>query len=179
MTNSLRDMLPVRTKPPQLQWMGRLLHRISYLKIAFYLLAIFFQVQAMFLSSEMTFTKNLNSMLLMYGIAMSFESLRDNDILSEEERRWYLTKPNLWIGVIGLMFGGGLLAMVIGCLQFFLTQEYELGWGITTFGLGVIALGRQQYDQFMTALSITDAGGERRCIVAGKQEESLDSGRRS
>lgn len=159
MTNSLHEMLPVRAKSPQLQWMGRLLHRISHLKIAFYLLAIFFQFQAMFLSRGTAFTKNLNSMLLMYGIAMSFESLRDNDILSEGERRWYLTKPKLWIGVLALMFGGGLIAMVIGCLQFFLAQEYELGWGITTFGLGVIALGRQQYDQFMAVLSITGEGG--------------------
>jgi hypothetical protein len=159
MTNSIREMHPLRTKLSQLQWMGRLLHRISHLKIAFYLLAIFFQFQTMFFSRGMAFTKNLNSMLLMYGIAMSFESLRDNDVLSEGERRWYLTKPKQWIGFLVLMFGGGLIAMVIGCLQFFLTQEYELGWGITTFGLGVIALGRQQYDQFVAVLSKAgDAG---------------------
>ena len=52
-----------------------------------------------------------------------------------------------------LLFGGGLMAMAIGCLQFFLTQAYDLGWGITTFGLGIIALGRQQYDQFIAVLS--------------------------
>jgi magnesium-transporting ATPase (P-type) len=129
------------------------LHRISYLKIAFYLLGMFFQVQAMFFSREMIFLKNLNSMLLMYGIAMSFESLRDNDALSEGERRSYLTKSKLWAWFLALLFAGGLFAMAVGCLQFFLTRDYELGWGITTFGLGMIALGRQQYDQFTAVLS--------------------------
>jgi hypothetical protein len=167
MTNSLREMHPVRTKLSQLQWMGRLLHRISHLKIAFYLLALFFQFQAMFLSRDTAYVKNINSMLLMYGIAMSFESLRDNDILSEKERRWYLTKPKQWVGIIALMFGGGLIAMVIGCLQFFLNQEYELGWGITTFGLGVIALGRQQYDQFVAVLSKAGDGDSQNANGSG------------
>lgn len=107
----------------------------------------------MFFSRGAAFTKNLNSMLLMYGIAMSFEGLRDNDALSEKERRRYLAKPKLWVWVLALLFGGGLMAMAIGCLQFFLTQEYDLGWGITTFGLGIISLGRQQYDQFVAVLS--------------------------
>jgi hypothetical protein len=132
-----------------------LLHRLSYLKIAFYLLGVFFQVQAMFFSQGATFPKRLNSMLLMYGIAMSFESLRDNDALSDGERRLYLTKPKLWAWILALMFVGGLLAMAVGCLQFLLTQNYELGWGITTFGLGMIALGRQQYDQLTTVFSKT------------------------
>jgi len=153
MTNSLAEKLPVREKPLQLQWLGRVLHRISYLKIAFYLLALFFQVQTMLFSSGTAFLKNFNSMLLIYGIAMSFESLRDNDVLSERERRWFLSKSKLWVWVLALLFSGGLIAMAIGCLQFFLTQEYDLGWGITTFGLGIIALGRQQYDQFMAILS--------------------------
>lgn len=153
MTHSTHKILPVRTKPPQLQWLGRLLHRISHLKIAFYLFALFFQVQTMFFSRGSAFPKGLNSMLLMYGIAMSFESLRDNDVLSEKERRWYLDNPKVWVGVLALLFGGGLIAMAVGCLQFFLTQEYDLGWGITTFGLGIIALGRQQYDQFIAVLS--------------------------
>jgi len=153
MDHSQHERLPVRAKAVQLQWLGRVLHRISYLKIAFYLLALFFQVQAMFFSREADFVKNLNSMLLMYGIAMSFESLRDNEVLTDGERRWYLTKPRAWVWVLALLFGGGLFAMGSGCLQFFLTQEYELGWGITTFGLGIIALGRQQYDQYMAVLS--------------------------
>ena len=107
----------------------------------------------MFFSHGTAFTNNLNSMLLMYGIAMSFESLRDNDVLSERERHWFLAKSNLWVWVLALLFSSGLIAMAIGCLQFFLTQEYDLGWGITTFGLGIIALGRQQYDQFIAILS--------------------------
>src|SRR5512145_2605291 len=98
MTNSPRTILPMRAKPSQLQWLGRLLHRISHLKVAFYLLALFFQIRAMFFSNEMTFLKNLNSMLLMYGIAMSFESLRDNEALSEKDRQWYLARPAWWIG---------------------------------------------------------------------------------
>jgi len=153
MTNSLHETHPTRVMLPRFQWLGQWLHRISHIKIAFYLLALFFQVQAMFFSRGPAFLKNLNSMLLMYGIAMSFESLRDNDKVTDGERRWYLTRPNLWMGILFFMLGGGLIAMAIGFLQFFLNQEYELGWGITTFGLGVIALGRQQYDQFMAVLS--------------------------
>jgi hypothetical protein len=98
MTNLLRETPSVRTKPPQLRWLGRLLHRISHLKIAFYLLALFFQVQAMFFSHETAFTRNLNSMLLMYGIAMSFEGLRDNDALSERGDGRILLNPNCEFG---------------------------------------------------------------------------------
>jgi uncharacterized membrane protein len=152
MTNPPRETFPLRLPQSQWQWLGQLLHRLSYLKIIFYLLGIFFQVRAMFFSQGTSFPKNLNSMLLMYGIAMSFEGLRDNDALSDGERRSYLAKPKIWGRILALTFVGGLFAMVVGCLQFFLTQNYELGWGITTFGLGMIALGRQQYDQFMTVL---------------------------
>ncbi len=153
MANTLRETHPVRTKLLQLQWLGSVLHRISYLKVAFYLLALFFQVQAMFFSQGAAFTKNLNSMLLMYGIAMSFEGLRNNDALSQKERHWYLANPKILVWVLAMLFVGGLFAMAVGFLEFFLTQEYDLGWGITTFGLGMVALGRQQYDQFMAVLS--------------------------
>ena len=44
-------------------------------------------------------------------------------------------------------------AMAVGFLVFMLRQNDELGWGITTFGLGIIALGRQQYDQYVQVLA--------------------------
>jgi hypothetical protein len=161
MKTSPRETISTQTRQPRLQWLGQLLHRISYIKIAFYLLGIYFQFRAMFFSHETAFLNNINSMLLMYGIAMSFESLRDNDALTDGERRSYLARPGLWAWFLALLFGGGLISMAIGCMQFFLAKELDLGWGITTFGLGIIALGRQQYDQFTTVLSRAQANETR------------------
>ena len=142
-----------RSRPAPILRLGNVLHRISHVKIVFYLLGMYFQARTMFFGDDAAFIANLNTMLLMYGIAMSFESFRDNEKISETERRWYLGKPALWFLVLAMLFGGGLLAMAVGFLVFMLRQNDELGWGITTFGLGIIALGRQQYDQYVQVLA--------------------------
>lgn len=146
-----------RGVPPPWLRLGRLLHTLGHLRIPFFALAVFFQFKTMFFSTGKPFLDNLNITLLMYGIAMSFEGLRDNGAISEKARREWLAHQKAWRWMIAAVFLGGLFSMAVGCSQFFLTDNRELGWGITTFGLGMIALGRQRYDQYTSVLSAAAA----------------------
>lgn len=58
--------------------LGRHLHVLSHGRLVFWVLAFYFQFKTMFLSSDGTLINNLSTTLLMYGVAMSFESLRDS-----------------------------------------------------------------------------------------------------
>jgi hypothetical protein len=145
----------IPTRGVQAPWprLGRLLHALSHVKFLFWALGAFFQFKTMFLSTGRPFLDNLNRTLLMYGIAMALEGLRDNERMSEKGRRECLTHQAMWRWMIAGIFTGGLFSMAVGCAQFFLTDNRELGWAITTFGLGMVALGRQRYDQFASVLS--------------------------
>ena len=133
--------------------LGRYLHAVSHAKFIFWALGIFFQFKTMFLSPGRSFLDNLNMTLLMYGIAMSLEGLCDNAVIPEKGRRECLEHQKTWRWMIAGVFAGGLFSMAVGCAVFFLTDNRELGWAITTFGLGMICLGRQRYDQFTSILS--------------------------
>jgi len=133
--------------------LGRYLHTISYLRILFFILALYFQFKTMFLSTGDIFIENVSKTLLMYGIAMSFESLRDTSTISMKKRGEYHTHRTLFRWTILFVFAGGIFSIVVGCFQFFFTDFHELGWAITVFGLGMLSLGRQQYDQLSSALA--------------------------
>jgi len=131
--------------------LSRILHTVSHVKYLFWALGIFFQARAMFLTDGPAMVDALSTTLLLYGIAMSLEGLRDNSAISEKHRRALLDRPSLFLVTIGLVFLGGLFAVGVGCSQFFLSKNRDLAWAITTFGLGMVALGRQQYDQYLSA----------------------------
>ncbi len=143
-----------RKGAPARFWFGRLLHWASHLKFPFGALGVYFQARAMFFTQGPALIDALSSALLMYGIAMSFEGLRGGDDVSEKHRRALLEKPRLFQATIAAVFAGGLFSIAVGCSQFFLSRDRELAWAITTFGLGMIALGRQQHDQFVSVRSV-------------------------
>lgn len=130
--------------------LGRILHTISHLQILFWCLGLFFQFKTMFLSEGKALFETLNTTLLMYGIAMAIGGLRDNNRISEKARREFISARKIWRWVIVALFIAGLFSLAVGGAQFLLTTNRELGWAITTFGLGMIALGRQRYDAFMS-----------------------------
>lgn len=131
--------------------LGRLLHTVSHVKFPFWVLGIYFQAQAMFFTKGPALVDALSTTLLLYGIAMSFEGLRDNNAISEKHRRALLDRPSLFQFTTASVFVGGLFSIGVGCSQFFLSTNRDLAWAITTFGLGMVALGRQQYDQYLSA----------------------------
>jgi hypothetical protein len=132
--------------------LGRLLHAVSHIKYLFWALGVFFQARAMIFTNGPAMLDALSTTLLLYGIAMSLEGLRDNKDISEKHRRFLLDRPSLFLFTMSLVFVGGLFAIGVGCSQFFLSQNRDLAWAIVTFGLGMVALGRQQYDQYLSAL---------------------------
>lgn len=148
---------PEATRPR----LGRLLHAVSRVKVLFWALGIYFQARAMFFTDGRAMLDALSTTLLLYGIAMSFEGLRDEGTISEKHRRALLERPLLFQVTIGLVFVGGLFAIGVGCSQFFLGPNRDLAWAITTFGLGMMALGRQQYDQYVSALEADASQGRR------------------
>lgn len=155
MTQKFDAKLEISSKPSRIIWFGKALHIISHIKIVFYAIALYFQIQAMLFSRNTAFIQNLNIMLLMYGIAMTFESFRDNEIVSETERIFYKNRPMIFFVILLVFFGGGIIALCIGIFEFTQSKEIDLGWGIITFGLGIIALGRQQYDQYIGVIYTT------------------------
>ncbi len=134
--------------------LGAILHALSFLKLAFYLLGMFFQAKAMLVRGSGSFADDMNAMLLMYGIAMSFEGLRDNTAVGENQRRSYVRHPKLWRGTILATLGGAIMAIGIGFLVLFLERDATLGSAIAVFGLGMMALARQQLDQFEYVLAL-------------------------
>lgn len=152
MTHKIDEISKMGNRSPRIIWLGKTLHIISHLKIVFYAIALYFQIQAMLFSQKSTFIQNLNVMLLMYGLAMTFESFRDNELVSDTERNIYKNRPKIIFMILVMLFGGGIIALCIGIFEFTQSKETDLGWGIMTFGLGIIALGRQQYDQYISIL---------------------------
>jgi hypothetical protein len=145
----------LRFHRPPAPWprFGRLLHRLSHVRVLFYGLGLFFQARAMFFTTGSAWLDAFSSTLLMYGIAMSLEGLRDNGAMSNEKWHALLSKQKAAKWIIGFVFAGGLFSIAVGCSQFFLSASRDLAWGITTFGLGMISLGRQQYDLYAAVVS--------------------------
>lgn len=131
--------------------LGRLLHTVSHVKYPLWALGFYFQARAMFFTKGPALLDALSTTLLLYGIAMSLEGLRDKNAIFEKHRRALLDRPVLFQSTTCLVFVGGLFALGVGCSQFFLSKNRDLAWAITTFGLGMVALGRQQYDQYLSA----------------------------
>ena len=142
-----------RRQRTQLGWnrLGKQLHAVSHLRYLFWILAIYFQFKTMFLSTGQILLDNLNKTLLMYGIVMSFEGLRDSKTISQKKREEYRSHQTAFRWTIAVIFAGGLFSIAVGCYLFFLAYNNDLGWAITVFGLGMLALARQQYDRLVSA----------------------------
>jgi hypothetical protein len=131
---------------------GRILHRLSYLKLGFYLLGFCYQLQAMVFGSRASFGHNLCSCLLIYGLAMLMEGLRDNELVSAARHR----RPNprfalrQWV-IIGavVMFS---LVVVQGLFFLYRIGDKFVGEAILTFGIGGLALLRLESDCLNYAL---------------------------
>lgn len=126
-----------------------LLHRVSYGKIAFYILGLFYQIKAMFFSgsSRALFVENLVFALMMYGFAMAFEGLRDTHTVPENERRSMLKNPKVFRalvlgGIVGFVF-----AVFLGLYLLFWVKDQFQGVAIISFGFGGLTLMRMAYDR--------------------------------
>lgn len=135
---------------------GHFLHKISHLKILFYALGLFFQAKTMLFSKEPAFFDNLNFTLLMYGIAMAFQSLCDFELLPQKQRLYILTKINMFQLLIAFLFVGGLFSILLGCMLLVFFEVKDLPWAMVTFGLGMVSIGRQQFDQMHFVLASSD-----------------------
>lgn len=143
------------------QRIGVLLHRISYGKIAFYLVGFFYQVKAMFFSgsSRSLFVNNLVFSLMMYGFAMAFEGLRDTQHVTEHERRSILKYPRMFrttvlCGILGFVF-----AVVLGLYLLFRVKDQFQGVAIISFGFGGLTLMRTAYDRQVFVHGFQEARG--------------------
>jgi hypothetical protein len=133
--------------------LGTILHGMSYLKLAFYAVGLYFQLQAMVFGSRAAFEHNFYSCLLMYGLAMLMEALRDNEKVARirfEGKRSRIGKMQWVVAAFSPVF-----ALVVGQGLFMLYRMGDkfLGEAIIVFGIGGLALMRLEYDCICLALA--------------------------
>ncbi len=126
--------------------LGVALHYLSFLKLAFYALGLYYQLQAMIIGSREKFVHNLYSMLLMYGLAMLLEALRDNEEVARSRRGGRPQWTAWWQRTIAVATGLFLFAVLLGAYFLFVAGDRLQGDAIVVFGVGGLALMRLEYD---------------------------------
>jgi hypothetical protein len=146
----------MRAMMNRVRWehLGKTLHRLSYLKVGFYLLGLYYQFHVFF-GSRADFVHNQCSSLLMYGLGMLLEALRDNELTAE-----HFVKKNTDLGrlqwVVAIAAGAFLLAVLQGLVFLYYLHDKFQGEAIVTFGIGGLAVMRLQYDCLNHALSLRE-----------------------
>jgi len=133
--------------------LGIALHRLSWLKIAFYALGFYYQLVT-YLGSRAQFTRNLCTSLFMFGLGMMFEALRDNQLAARRHHAKsgaQLSVYQVTIAVAVVMFGG---VVALGLFFLFYAHDRFQGQAILAFGIGGLALFRLEYDCLSQTLAL-------------------------
>ena len=80
--------------------LNRVFHGLSYLKFAFYLGGLYYQLKAMVFGRREEFTTDLCFALLLYGFAMALEGLRDNNQIVDLRRKQLTRRVGLFQWVV-------------------------------------------------------------------------------
>ncbi|HNR40193.1 MAG TPA: hypothetical protein PKN61_14250, partial [Acidobacteriota bacterium] len=136
--------------------LNRVFHGLSYLKFAFYLGGLYYQLKAMVFGRREEFTTDLCFALLLYGFAMALEGLRDNNQIVDLRRKQLTRRVGLFQWVVAgsiLLFS---FAVLLGLVLLILLGDEFQGVAVASFGLGGLALMRQEYDCLNQALEFPD-----------------------
>ncbi len=136
--------------------LNRVFHGLSHLKFAFYVGGVYYQLQAMVFGRREEFTKDLCFALLLYGFAMALEGLRDNSRIVDLRRKQLTRRVSLFQWVITgsiLLFS---FAVLLGLVLLVVLGDEFQGVAVASFGLGGLALMRQEYDCLNQALEFPD-----------------------
>jgi len=136
--------------------LNRVFHVLSHLKFAFYLGGLYYQLKAMIFGRREEFTTDLCFALLLYGFAMALEGLRDNSQIVDLRRKQLTRRVSLFQWVVTgsiLLFSFAVLLGLV--LLIYLGDEFQ-GVAVASFGLGGLALMRQEYDCLNQALEFPD-----------------------
>lgn len=121
-------------------------HYASHLKFVFICWGCLLVYIEMFNPTE-HYVDQVGMGLLLCGLGMSFEGLRDDKRAGKLNKKIYqkekLTKTFLVIWTT--MF---FLEAILGLYFIFLSQEQQLGYGILTFAVGGINLMKMEYNRF-------------------------------
>lgn len=135
--------------------LGRVLHRLSYLKIGFYGLGFYYEFQTFFGSRE-RFVHHLCSMLLMFGLAMLLEALRDNELVAEKRSGKSVASLGKHQSMVAVAVVAFVLVVLLGLFCLYYVGDKFQGEAILTFGIGGLALFRLEYDCLTRALSLRE-----------------------
>jgi len=151
--------------------LGVALHRLSWLKIAFYALGFYYQL-ATYLGSRAQFTRNLCTSLFMFGLGMMFEALRDNQLAARRhdgKSGAQLSAYQVTIAVAVIMFCG---VVALGLFFLYFARDRFQGEAILAFGIGGLALFRLEYDCLSHALSLrAEPAAERPAAATADHQE--------
>lgn len=136
--------------------LNRLFHGLSHLKFAFYLGGFYYQLRAMVFGPREAFVQDFCFALLLYGFAMGLEGLRDSDRAAVLRRKSMARRVRLFQWGIAWAIVMFSFAALLGLYMLFVARDEFQGVAIVSFGLGGLALTRQEYDCLNQARALPD-----------------------
>ncbi|NAS30766.1 hypothetical protein GTQ40_07265 [Flavobacteriaceae bacterium R38] len=126
-------------------------HYISYLQYPLMLIALFYSFRPILFDSELDL-KNVNSMLVFAGLAVSFSTLQDTSRTQNKisRRIWESPKKGrIFLAYLGIL---NLFLIVYGVYGFLSNKEdgilTEISFGIIVLGIGMIGMLKSGIEKF-------------------------------
>jgi len=128
----------------KLMQIKRAMHLLSFLGYPFFIAGLVYLM--LFFFSSANKMNHLSMALLFMGFVMSFAGMGDLDALTEKETNRIVKHRNkqylrLILGISGFIF-----STLLGLFWIFYIRDYALGFAITAFGVGGLALQKYQLD---------------------------------
>ncbi len=127
-------------------------HFISYLGYPFFILGFAYLILYFFSPALDYKFRYLSLALLFMGFVMSFASMSDIEYISEKERKKILKSGRKQFIRLIMGIGGFTFAVLLGLIIIFLAKDYSLGFAITAFGIGGLALQKFKLDTILGVL---------------------------
>ncbi len=125
---------------------------LAYFNLPLALAAIYLVYEPIFTKDSEAFDKNLPTALILVGFAMSISSLRDIK-KTDKMSRYIIERPKVFKVFILITMLLAVGTSIWGGVMMFSPDEYSLGIGFTSFGVGYLALIKSIIDQ---AKDLTD-----------------------
>ncbi len=125
---------------------------LAFLNIPFILAAFYFGYKPLIFGFESIeqIIEEISVALILFGFGMTFTSLRDVKKI-DKMGRFIIERPKIFKWFVGLTMTVGIASLGFGLGVMFIGPEnrFTLGIGITSFGLGYLAMIKSLIDQAM------------------------------
>jgi uncharacterized membrane protein YidH (DUF202 family) len=142
----------------------KIFHYISFIKYPILIVAVYYMYKPFFNNHE-NLLESYNTGLIVFGIAMAFESLKDYNRLTWLDKKVF-HKPKVakyYFIFLGLLI---LFIIIMGCVGYFSAKESilkEIGIGLIVTGIGTLGL-------LKSSIQVTKDFMEKEASKAPKEE---------